>query len=395
MLYRRSFQLTSGTFFSERAIGADPVNPPKIGQWSKRNFHDAQAVTYSDGPYAGRQIVFGFTGSALSLQILDVTDKSNITELSSLRYSDAGYSHQGWLSPDRKYVYLNDEFDERDGLVPTTTTRIINVEDLENPFEVGTFTNGNSAIDHNLFVVYDKIFAANYSSGLRVFDASDPEAPVEIAHFDTYPENDRANFNGLWASYPFFPSGTVIGNDLERGLFVWTVDGHDPTGDVNLDFQFDVRDVDALTAEIRQPTGKPIFDLDDDGLVDHRDVAFLVREQLSTEFGDANLDGRVDEDDLEIMRTYWKSESANWSNADFTGDGLVNLADLTTVAQFWQFGVGDPAARPLDVNAFLAEVPEPSSGGLLMLGSIAMLGVRRRRRAATARSRRHRLRTPD
>ncbi|MCH8042376.1 MAG: choice-of-anchor B family protein [Planctomycetes bacterium] len=374
-------------------LGADPVNPPQVGQWSKRSFHDAQAITYRDGPYAGRQIVFGFTGGTRTLEILDVTDKSNIIELSSLRYSDAGYSHQGWLSPDGKYVYLNDEYDERDGWVPTTTTRVINVEDLENPVEVGTFTNGNTAIDHNLFIAYDKIFEANYRSGLRVFDASDPEAPVEIAHFDTYPDDDAARFNGLWAAYPFFPSGTVIGSDYDRGLFIWTVDGHDPTGDVNLDFQFDVRDVDALLGEINQPSGKAIFDLDDDGLIDRQDLAFLVREVLDTELGDANLDGRVDEADLEIMRANWKAEGVGWSQADFTGDGLVNIADLTTVAQFWQFGAADPAASPLDVEAFLAgaeQVPEPSTAGLLLLGSVGLLAAGRRRGSLTAAARRRR-----
>ena len=44
---------------------------------------------------------------------------------------------------------------------------------------------------------------------------------VEVAYFDTFPQNDNANFNGLWSNYPFFPSGTVIGSDLEKGLFVW------------------------------------------------------------------------------------------------------------------------------------------------------------------------------
>jgi hypothetical protein len=66
------------------------------------------------------------------------------------------------------------------------------------------------------------IFEANYRSGLRVFDAADPLAPVEAAFFDTYPDDDNANYNGLWGVYPYFPSGTIIGSDIEKGLFVWT-----------------------------------------------------------------------------------------------------------------------------------------------------------------------------
>ena len=44
---------------------------------------------------------------------------------------------------------------------------------------------------------------------------------MEIAFFDTYPGSDAANFNGLWNVYPYFARGTILGSDMERGLFVW------------------------------------------------------------------------------------------------------------------------------------------------------------------------------
>ncbi|NRA58147.1 MAG: choice-of-anchor B family protein, partial [Phycisphaerales bacterium] len=55
------------------AVSLDnPENPTIVGQWSTHYVHDAQVVTYTDGPYAGREIAFclnGFDG----LEILDVT----------------------------------------------------------------------------------------------------------------------------------------------------------------------------------------------------------------------------------------------------------------------------------------------------------------------------------
>ena len=86
-----------------------------------------------------------------------------------------------------------------------------------------TFTNGNTARDHNLHTLGHQIFEANYRSGLRIFSAADPLAPVETAYFDTYPEDDDAKYNGLWGVYPYLPSGTIIGSDIEKGLFVWTL----------------------------------------------------------------------------------------------------------------------------------------------------------------------------
>lgn len=92
-----------------------------------------------------------------------------------------------------------------------------------------TFSTGTAAIDHDLYVHDGKIFQSNYRSGLRVFDASDPRAPVQTNWFDTYPPNDANRFNGLWSNYPFFPRRTVIGSDIEKGLFVWTL-GPPPGG---------------------------------------------------------------------------------------------------------------------------------------------------------------------
>ncbi|MGE0478932.1 MAG: choice-of-anchor B family protein [Phycisphaerae bacterium] len=203
----------------------NPATPSLVGSWATRYVHEAQIVTYTSGPYAGRQIAFacsGYNGGRVEtgLDVLDVTDKGNIVELSRAFWPLAGYSHQIWLDENREYAYLNDELDEG-ATVSTTRTIIIDVRDLNNVQVVGTYTNGNTAVGHNLYVRGNLIFESNYRSGLRVYDKTNPVAPVEVAWFDTYPGSDSPNFNGLWNNWPFFPSGTIIGSDIERGLFVW------------------------------------------------------------------------------------------------------------------------------------------------------------------------------
>lgn len=227
---------------------ADPTTPTLVGQWPDRYVHDAQIVTFNEGPYAGKQLAFcfgGFNGGWVTpgLSILDVTDKSNILDVAHYQYPNPSYSHQGWLSPDHQYAYLNDELDEQDNNIPTTT-HVLDISDPQNPVQVSTFTNGTSAIDHNLYTRDNLIFEANYRSGLRVFDATDPQAPVEVAYFDTYPDNDAARFNGLWSNYPYFPSGTIIGSDLEKGLFVWSLNlGPGSPYDLNGDGKVDLSDL--------------------------------------------------------------------------------------------------------------------------------------------------------
>ena len=208
---------------------ANPTNPSYVASWSTRYVHDVQVVTYTSGQYAGREIAFACSGynggwSQTGLDILDVTNKSNIQSLDNIFYSNAAYSHQGWLSEDRQYFYLGDELDEN-GSLPTTT-HVIDVSNLNNANAVGTFTNGSTAIGHNMYTHGGLIYQANYTSGLRVFDpSSSATSPTEIAHFDTWASGDPDSFNGLWSCYPYFDSGVVIGSDIEKGLFVWWVGG--------------------------------------------------------------------------------------------------------------------------------------------------------------------------
>ncbi|MGK0481307.1 MAG: choice-of-anchor B domain-containing protein [Planctomycetota bacterium] len=208
---------------------ANPSQPQFVGSWSSRYVHDAQVVTYTSGPFSGRQVAYccsGFNNGSgdTGLTVLDVTDKSNIQVLSQIAYPDRRYSHQGWLSADRTRFYLGDELDERAG-VHTTVTRVFDVTDPSNVSFVGSFDNGVPSISHNMYERDGYLYQANYTSGLRVLDiASSPDDPEEIAFFDTAPDLTKESFNGLWSCYPNLPSGTVIGSDLERGLFVWTID---------------------------------------------------------------------------------------------------------------------------------------------------------------------------
>ncbi|MFG0328379.1 MAG: choice-of-anchor B family protein [Phycisphaerales bacterium] len=198
---------------------ANPARPVAVGWFFGIYNHDAQVVTMKSGRWAGREIAFCCAGPS-GLVIVDVTDKANMREIGRSGYPGLDYCHQGWLSQDQRFFYVNDEGDELHGHTPTTRTLVFDVTDLRSPTLVTTFTTGLPATDHNLYVHDAFIYEANYRSGLRLFDAADPLNPVEVGFFDTYPSNDRAGYNGAWSVYPYFPSGTVIISDIERGHFV-------------------------------------------------------------------------------------------------------------------------------------------------------------------------------
>lgn len=208
---------------------ANPGNPQYVSTWADRYVHDAEVVTYTSGQYAGKQIAFccsGFNSGWVDpgLTILDVTDKQNIVQLAQVIYPGRVYSHQGILSEDRQTFYLGDELDE-DGSI-NTTTHVFDVSDLANTTYTNAFTNGGVAVGHNMFTAQGLLFQANYTDGLRIYDAlTDPSNPSEIAYFDSAPNSSTASYDGMWGVYPYLPSGTLLCNDRESGLFVLS---HDP-----------------------------------------------------------------------------------------------------------------------------------------------------------------------
>jgi choice-of-anchor B domain-containing protein len=183
--------------------------------------HDAQCVTY-DGPdadYQGRGICFAANETAL--RIVDVTDRANPTPISRAGFPGQAYIHQGWLTEDKHYYYLNDELDELVGTANRTRTVIFDVEDLDDPVMVGEFFGDDASTDHNMYVKGNRLYQANYQSGLRIWDVSDPVNPVQVGHFDTTPyQGNAAGFYGAWTAFPFFESGTVIVSSMQEGLFM-------------------------------------------------------------------------------------------------------------------------------------------------------------------------------
>ncbi|MCH8148850.1 MAG: choice-of-anchor B family protein [Planctomycetes bacterium] len=198
-----------------------PSSPQIVATWNRSSVHDIFVHTFQQGNNAGREIAFCFAGSR-GLKIVDVTDKSNIFLVSTYHYPNRSYCHQGWLSENEKQLYVNDEGDELSGNVETTTTYIINVRSLTDPSLSATFTNGQPSVDHNLVLRNGYVFEANYSSGLRIYDATDPnlQTVTEVGYFDTYPAHNSPGYSGAWGVFAEFPSGLVVVSDQSSGLFV-------------------------------------------------------------------------------------------------------------------------------------------------------------------------------
>ena len=200
----------------------NPTMPISEGGFGDGGYsHDAQVINY-DGPdvdYIGKEILVGSNEN--EIVIADVTNKSNPVTISTINYSNIGYTHQGWFSQDLKYFIVGDELDELN-IGTNTRTLIFDFSDLDNPIYDFDYLGTTLAIDHNGYPNGNDYYLANYTAGVRVLDLSQIENNnlTEIGFFDTYPENDNAAFDGVWNVYPFLMSDNIIISDIDRGLFI-------------------------------------------------------------------------------------------------------------------------------------------------------------------------------
>ncbi len=85
----------------------DPKNPVSEGGYGINGYsHDAQVITYNgpDLDYFGAEIFIGANESQVA--IVNITDKENPVGISTFRYSNLAYTHQGWFTEDQQYLIL-------------------------------------------------------------------------------------------------------------------------------------------------------------------------------------------------------------------------------------------------------------------------------------------------
>lgn len=211
---------------------SDPKNPNDDGCVRSHSYSlDAECVIYDgiDRKFNGREICFGYNEK--QLVISDITDRASPKQLSTMTYKGLGYTHQGWLATkDMRYLLMGDELHERmpGPKAGHTATYIVDVKDLTKPVVTGIYHSPHKAIDHNLYVIDGLAYMSNYNTGLRIVNVSsiaqDPTGAgfKEILSFDVYPEDDakeELGFVGAWSVYPFFKSGHILINSIERGVF--------------------------------------------------------------------------------------------------------------------------------------------------------------------------------
>jgi hypothetical protein len=153
---------------------------------------------------------------------------------------------------------------------------------------------------------------------------------------------------------------------------------HSPAGDFDASDTLDAADVDMLARKIEgqrpQPwwLGNAPFDLNGDRIIDREDHHSWVKDLKHTWFGDADLNGEFNSNDMvEVFAAgkYETGEAAGWADGNWNCDGVFDSSDMVTA---FVDGGYEKGPRVVAVT-----VPEPDGTLLLVMGlSVWLIGRR-------------------
>ncbi len=188
-------------------LTVDPETPVLRGKWTNFYVHDCRIV--NDTIWTANI----FDGN---ISVINATNKNSMSTIATFDNLPGAGPHNTALTTNNKRLFVTDEI----GTAPYRL-KVWNIENVTNPVFVTAWqpTGITTSIVHNIEIYGNFGVIAHYSAGVRVINISNPDVPVEIAWYDTYPSNNNESYNGCWGVY-MLPSGKIIASDRQTGLYV-------------------------------------------------------------------------------------------------------------------------------------------------------------------------------
>lgn len=190
-------------------LNRDKWNPELVG------VHGGPELEYAHDLMVQDNIMYSSEIRKGSVVLYDVTDKADILYLGEAATSFET-THNAWVSRNDKYLYTTDE--RRNGFVDS-----YDISDLTNIKRLDQFqplaTRNRDVVPHNTHFKDNYLITSWYTDGVVVIDAAHPDNLIKVGSFDTW-DGPHGGFNGCWGAYPYLPSGLILANDKNDGLFI-------------------------------------------------------------------------------------------------------------------------------------------------------------------------------
>lgn len=312
------------------ANSSNPNHIASMSYWDAENCHDI---------YTQNDIAYISEGWSYEFGIYNISDILNPIKLASI--PSFGYAHNAWLNSTGTHLITGEE-------TVGMTVKIWDIQDLTNINLTSEYLGENS-LAHNVHVKDDFIYISHYTTGLKIVDIWDPSNPIEVAAYDTYPDDDNDGFYGCWGAYPFTTNGYVYASDMQNGLFIfqfnnikagWVFGTISKNGIplANVEIQSLLNGKVFLSDENGHyqfgfPQGDQEFEIRLDGnILDIQTITIIPR--VNTEYniilglhGDINADGAINVLDIVQLANQILANEF-YQSSDINLDGILNILDI-------------------------------------------------------------------
>jgi len=317
---------------------SEPIYEATFGNQAQ-NCHDI---------YTHNNLAYISEGWSNQFGIYDINNLNDIQLLATIPCE--GYAHNAWLSEDGNHLITTEETQDK-------TIKVWDISDFNNISLVGEYL-GENGLAHNVHIKENHVFISHYTTGIKILDIFNPADPIEVAAYDTYPQNDDDGFYGCWGAFPFTQNNYVYASDMQNGLFIFNFDN------INAGWRegfLYINNVLAPNVSIKSILNNKIFSTDDNGYFNfgfpEGEYSFIINSQdtINIEFsphqnvtsdiiinnntilGDVNSDNTVDVLDIIftiniILNNYTPNESEIWA-ADINHDDYINIQDIILIIQ--------------------------------------------------------------
>lgn len=204
---------------------SDPTHPTEVGRWWWRGMWRAGGETMElpaneewlvhHAMVHGDRAYLGFWNGGMV--VIDISELSAPKTVSRLGWDEGGHTHTCLPLPDRNLVVVTDEAISEGCQGDRHMVRIVDVTDERAPFvrsicpvPEGDFCErglrfGSHCLHENRPNSYrsqDLLFVTYFNAGLRVYDTSDADEPVEVGHWipECPPNQLAAQINDVYVS---------------------------------------------------------------------------------------------------------------------------------------------------------------------------------------------------
>lgn len=219
------------TYISSSPLGSSPMavyslaNPeqPTLLRRFEQDF-SSTITNYVHDMYVRNDTVYASCAYQGLLLFKFNTSSNTLSQLGSYTgYPFAGYNHSSALTKNGKYMVFCDESPA------SLPIHLIDVENFSNIQPIQNINPYQGTTPHNPYILgNDFAVVSCYQDGLMILNISQPAHVAVVGYFDTYPQGghntgsyDSPNdYRGNWGAYPYLPSGIIIAQDMQNGVFI-------------------------------------------------------------------------------------------------------------------------------------------------------------------------------